>query len=108
MWLTNCQLVDVESGSVRPGAAVRIEGDRIVACEDGTSGWASADATERYDLGGRFLLPGIISCHTHLSVVYPFQATDEAENAGITALRAASGPVTHCSPGSPRSAACTS
>jgi imidazolonepropionase-like amidohydrolase len=44
---------------------------------------------ETYDLGGRFLMPGLISCHTHLSVVYPFDATNEQESAGLSTIRAA-------------------
>ena len=32
------------------------------------------------DVAGRWLLPGLISCHTHLSVVFPFCDTDEAES----------------------------
>ena len=44
---------------------------------------------ELLDLGGRFLLPGLISCHTHLSVVFPFDDTDEHESAGLTTTRAA-------------------
>ena len=39
-------------------------------------------------LEGRYLVPGLISVHTHLSVVYPFSATDENENPGLTVLRA--------------------
>ena len=87
MWLTNCQLVDVETGSVQPSAAVEIQGDRITSV---LTGPADRPAGEQvYDLGGRFLLPGIISCHTHLSVVFPFDATDEHESAGLSAVRAA-------------------
>jgi imidazolonepropionase-like amidohydrolase len=87
MWLTNCQLVDVETGSVRPSAAVEIQGDRITNVRPGAELPAAAAGT--YDLGGRFLMPGLISCHTHLSVVYPFDATDERESAGLSTTRAA-------------------
>ena len=41
------------------------------------------------DVAGRWLLPGLISCHTHLSVVFPFSDTDEAENPALTAYRSA-------------------
>ena len=88
MWLTNCQLVDVETGSVRPSAAVEIQGDRITTVQTDAAGLPDA-GVPAYDLGGRFLMPGIISCHTHLSVVYPFHATDEQESAGLTTTRAA-------------------
>src|SRR6202042_29133 len=88
MWLTNCQLVEVETGSVRPSAAVEIQGDRITSVRTSAPEWPEAMA-ETYDLGGRFLMPGLISCHTHLSVVYPFDATNEQESAGLSTIRAA-------------------
>ena len=87
MWLTNCQLVDVETGSVQASAAVEIQGDRITSVL--TAPAPRPAGAQVYDLGGRFLMPGIISCHTHLSVVFPFDATDEHESAGMSAVRAA-------------------
>lgn len=87
MWLTNCQLVDVETGSVQASAAVEIQGDRITSVLTGPADRPAG--AQVYDLGGRFLMPGIISCHTHLSVVFPFDATDEHESAGMSAVRAA-------------------
>ena len=51
------------------------------------AGWAAR--REVVDVAGRWLLPGLISCHTHLSIVFPFSATDEAENPAITAYRSA-------------------
>lgn len=84
MWLTNAAVVDVAAGTVRRGAAVRVE-DGVIA--EVTDTVPPPDAEAR-DLGGRHLLPGLISVHTHLSVVYPFSATDEAEDPGLTVLRA--------------------
>lgn len=66
---------------------MEIQGDRITSVR--TAAPELTGTAQTYDLGGRFLLPGIISCHTHLSVVYPFHATDEQESAGLTATRAA-------------------
>lgn len=86
MWLTNCQLVDVESGATR-SSAVEVAGERICAVGEPPG---QLPGTERVDLGGRYLLPGLISCHTHLSVVYPFDATDEQESPALSVLRAAS------------------
>jgi imidazolonepropionase-like amidohydrolase len=86
MWLTNCQLVDVDSGAVLPSAAVEVTGDRISRVGPPPDDLLAGDSV---DLGGRYLLPGLISCHTHLSVVYPFAATDEQESAGLSVLRAA-------------------
>jgi imidazolonepropionase-like amidohydrolase len=90
MWLTNCQLVDVEKGSVLPSAAVEVTGDRIAAIHEPGGPALDVPAADCYDLGGRYLLPGLISCHTHLSVIYPFSATDEQEPSGLSVLRAIS------------------
>jgi imidazolonepropionase-like amidohydrolase len=87
MWLTNCQLIDVDKGSVLPSAAVEVTGERIARV--GTPPDVPP-GDQRYDLGGRYLMPGLVSCHTHLSVVYPFDATDEQESPGLSVLRAAS------------------
>lgn len=84
MWLSNCSVVDVRSGSIRANAVIEIVDGRIGRIDDGPAA-AGADAL---DLHGRTVTPGIISCHTHLSVTYPFSSTDESESAAITALRA--------------------
>lgn len=40
------------------------------------------------DLEGRFVVPGLVSCHTHLSIVFPMSETDPAEHPALTVLRA--------------------
>ena len=82
MWLTDARVVDVVTGEVRDGVSVEISGGRIGAIRK------QPGAGERMSLDGRYLVPGLISVHTHLSVVYPFSATDEGENPGLTVLRA--------------------
>lgn len=84
MWLTDASVVDVMSGSIRPGCCVELLDGRIGSIGSGPP--PAADQVR--SLGGRYLLPGLVSVHTHLSVVYPFSATDEAENPAITTLRA--------------------
>jgi imidazolonepropionase-like amidohydrolase len=85
-WLTNCRVVDVRTGDVHPNASIELAGGRIVRIEDG----GAAANGDTLDVRGLHVLPGLISCHTHLSVVYPFSAIDEDENPAITALRSAS------------------
>ena len=85
MWLTDASVVDVATGTIRRNSCVELRDGRIAAITDAVPQDASND---RRSLGGRYLLPGLVSVHTHLSVVYPFSATDEAENPGITTLRA--------------------
>lgn len=86
LWLTGGHVVDVRAGRIRRGQSVEVADGRIVRI---TADPPPADAP-RIALNGRYVLPGLISVHTHLSVVYPFTATDEAENPGSTALRALS------------------
>lgn len=84
LWLTGGHLVDVRTGNARRDRYVEVTGGRITRI---TADPPPAQARQIH-LGGRYLLPGLISVHTHLSVVYPFSATDETESPGTTALRA--------------------
>ena len=82
MWLTDARVVDAVTGEIRDGVSVEISDGRIGAIQK------QPGAGERLSLDGRYLVPGLISVHTHLSVVYPFSDTDENENPGLTVLRA--------------------
>ena len=88
MWLVNANVVDVLQGERLRDRAVHIGPDgRIVEVASAPPvGEKDADVV---DVGGRWLLPGLISCHTHLSVVFPFSDTDENEDPEITAYRSA-------------------
>lgn len=82
MWLTDASVVDVLTGQVAR--------DRAVELVDGAIGTIADTAPEGVptrSLGGRYLSPGLISVHSHLSVVYPFSALDEGEDPGVTTLR---------------------
>jgi imidazolonepropionase-like amidohydrolase len=86
----NTRVIDVVEGVAKPLGAVRVGEDGKI------SEIASADSFSRrglsdeiIDLEGRFLFPGLISCHTHLSVVFPFSLTDPNENPAVTAYRSA-------------------
>ena len=83
-WLTGGRVVDVHSGEILD-ASVEVEAGVIQRVETG----GPPSGAEALDLRGLYLLPGLISCHTHLSVVYPFSATDEDESPAVTVLRAA-------------------
>jgi imidazolonepropionase-like amidohydrolase len=58
------RLLDVESGRVLENAIVLVEGERILAVDPGEIP-AGAEVIE---LGDRTLLPGLIDCHTHLTM----------------------------------------
>jgi imidazolonepropionase-like amidohydrolase len=85
MWLTDCRVLDIHSGELRNGSLEVADG-RIARVEEG----AAPAGAEMIELGGLTLAPGLISSHTHLSVVYPFSATDENESPALTAMRALS------------------
>ena len=78
--LTNARILDVGEGSFREGSLTI--GDGKIASID-----AAAGDNDAIDLEGAYLLPGIITCHTHLSITFPFHETDENESPAITALR---------------------
>jgi imidazolonepropionase-like amidohydrolase len=84
-WLANANVVDVEEG--------RLLVDRNVEIVDGAvraiTSTLPPGQSGVIDVGGRFVLPGLISCHTHLSIVFPMSATDPTENPAATVLRAA-------------------
>jgi imidazolonepropionase-like amidohydrolase len=64
---TNATLFDSVKGVMRPKAVVVVEGERIVQVAHGAA--AITDA-EVYDLAGRWLLPGLIDCHVHVTAVH--------------------------------------
>jgi oligopeptide/dipeptide ABC transporter ATP-binding protein len=87
-WFVNAHVVDVLTGERLRGRAVEAAADGTVAqvAAAAPPGLAGADVV---DVAGRWLLPGLITCHTHLSIVFPFSATDEAEHPALTAYRSA-------------------
>lgn len=88
MWLVNARIIDVLTGEALPSGAIEIAPDGTIAQVTATAppGLPARDVT---DVAGRWLLPGLISCHAHLSVVFPFSDTDEAESPALTAYRSA-------------------
>lgn len=88
MWLVNARLVDVRTGERPDRASVHIGPDTTIA-EIAAEPPRGLRDDEVIDVRGRWLLPGLISCHTHLSVVFPFADTDEAEDPALTAYRSA-------------------
>src|SRR6516164_7808616 len=86
MWFVNAHVVDVLAGEVLRGRAVETAADGTVVQ---IAAAAPPGVPDAVDVAGRWMLPGLISCHTHLSVVFPFSATDEAENPAVTAYRSA-------------------
>lgn len=88
MWFVNAHVLDVLTGDVLRRRAVETAADGTVV-QIATAAPAGLREDDVLDVAGRWLLPGLISCHTHLSVVFPFGDTDETENPAITAYRSA-------------------
>ena len=88
---TNAKIVDVIEGRILDHDAVRVDRNgKITSVGESIRLTSSLDKGEEViDLGGRYLFPGLISCHTHLSVVFPFSLTDPNENPAVTAYRSA-------------------
>lgn len=64
--LTNARLFDGTGSPVRDATSVTIT-DGYIAAVSEDPGETPANATV-IDLGGRFLMPGLIDCHTHLTI----------------------------------------
>ncbi|MBM4186380.1 MAG: amidohydrolase family protein [Gemmatimonadetes bacterium] len=77
----NVNVVDVAAATILPGQTVLVKGDRIVAI--GTK-LAIAETTRSVDGSGRYLIPGLMDMHTHISSpdqLYLYLAT------GVTTVR---------------------
>jgi imidazolonepropionase-like amidohydrolase len=78
--LTNANVVDVRAGSVRPGVTLVLRNGRIESLSP-----ASAPAgVNTVDLRGRYVLPGLVDAHTHIST---FAAARQALESGVTTVR---------------------
>ncbi len=64
--LTNARLFDGTGSAIRDGVSVTVTDGHIAAVSDGSG--RTPDDANVIDLGGRFLMPGLIDCHTHLTI----------------------------------------
>jgi len=63
--LANATLIDGTGAPARPNVTLMIENGRIAAIHEGDA--ATPTNAEGVDLSGRYLLPGLIDAHVHLS-----------------------------------------
>lgn len=85
MLLTNLKLFDGTNLSVQSGREILIEGGRIAAMP--TAGQGPEDA-ERIDCGGRTVIPGLIDCHWHATLVGVSQIAAMTQDIGFVHLMA--------------------
>ncbi len=87
LWLANAKILDVQRGRYRSGALV-VDGERIIEI---TRKAAAPKGAEVIDLAGRYLLPGLMDCHVHLTL--PTDTADPYElprrSDALTALNCA-------------------
>ena len=80
--LDNVTLVDGTGAEPRPGVTVSVRGGKITAISDKAA--QPGKDVRRIDLGGRFLMPGLIDAHAHIQT--PASAL-VAVKSGITTAR---------------------
>lgn len=66
--ISNAALLDPAVGELRPGASVRVEGDRIVEVAEDGAALSTPGDVEVIDAGGRTLMPGLIDAHVHAAI----------------------------------------
>lgn len=84
LMLTNASVVDVTTGEVRRGQVVVLRDGRIESVAASLP--AAAVAPRRLDLGGRFVVPGLIDAHVHIATTAAMRA---ALDSGVTTVRSA-------------------
>ena len=82
--LNNCNIVDVETGSIIRSAQITIENGLIKKITESKTKVGG----EVVDMGDEFVLPGLFNVHCHLSARYPFNSQDPTEPAAMPAIRA--------------------
>jgi imidazolonepropionase-like amidohydrolase len=83
VWLADLRVIDTETGVVSKSAMRVVDGHVAQIAEQPPAG----SPTESLD--GAYVLPGLISMHTHLQGIYPHSLRDVNEPVATTALRAA-------------------
>lgn len=83
--LTRANLVDGASGAFATNATIVISNGRIERIE--TDAFAPPSGAEVIDVGGRYVLPGLIDAHTHIASL---ASARRALETGVTTVRSAS------------------
>ncbi|MDQ2848642.1 MAG: amidohydrolase family protein [Actinomycetota bacterium] len=84
------RIVDVLTGAVSVPSRITMRDGRIDAVVAESSHRDIGTRVDELDVAGGFVIPGVVTVHTHLSIVFPFADTDEAEDPALTAFRSAS------------------
>ncbi len=82
--LVNASVVDVTTGAVRRGQYVVLRDGRIESVA--ATAPPMAAASRRLDVGGRYVVPGLIDAHVHIATPAAMRAALES---GVTTVRSA-------------------
>lgn len=85
LMLVNASVVDTATGAVRRGQVVVLRDGRIESVGAIAPATTTA-ALRRLDLGGRYLVPGLIDAHVHIATAAALRAALES---GVTTVRSA-------------------
>ena len=86
LMLVNASVVDTATGAVRRGQVLVLRDGRIESVGAEVPGAAIAAAPRRVDLGGRYVVPGLIDAHVHIASTAAMRA---ALDSGVTTVRSA-------------------
>ncbi len=84
LMLTNASVVDVTTGEVRRGQVLVLRDGRIASIS--ATAPPQGTASTRVDLGGRYVVPGLIDAHVHVATLAAMRAALES---GVTTVRSA-------------------
>jgi len=84
LMLTNASVVDVATGEIRRGQVIVLRDGRIASI--GATAPAPGTAPARVDLGGRYVVPGLVDAHVHIATPAAMRAALES---GVTTARSA-------------------
>jgi len=84
--LVNASVVDTATGAVRRGQVLVLRDGRIESVSAAAPAAATAAAPRRIDLGGRYVVPGLIDAHVHIASTAAMRAALES---GVTTVRSA-------------------
>lgn len=83
--LTNCNTVDLESGSILENVSIQIEGTRIREITERPD----LKISKTVDMRGSYVLPGLVNVHNNLSHTFPIDTEEPPEATVLRCYRRA-------------------
>ncbi len=86
LMIVNASVIDTATGATRRGQVLVLRDGRIESVGATAPSAALAAAPRRIDLGGRYVMPGLIDAHVHITTAVAMRAALES---GVTTVRSA-------------------